>query len=420
VKATFVPTNEHRFVVLPTPASFTVLMDKLTSLFAIDSACDDLRVHYVDDESDRVAMSSSEELACALSLAPAGRQLRLYVSSTPSSASSAPSQPLCQQQEEQVKDEPAQEKECALPATPASSEASGQEMATADVIKGQLQAAGEEVEPDGSSTIDEKRRLRVLARFYGDAAKAAKAIERMHARKHLHQQLATRPDAGRVEARRAQREARKSERLAARLARQKQRNNDHATDCNTTADQQKTTKPEDKAAIDSLVAFIADQQQQQKHDEGVPIAPIGRGKCTAAWRKADGDMEAAKAVLLAWNVKSQQRQQQQRKKEVDLDMVKLMEQLKSLGFGSPTAAIAAGADDKCENKAKGTSERIHRRNERLIKRFGGELSLVVEFLEARQAKVDARKTARKASRCGRRHQKQTNEHQTNEQAATAL
>jgi hypothetical protein len=107
VKATFVPTDEHRFLALPTPPSFVVLIDKLASLFAIDSASD-LRVHYIDNKSDRVAMSSSDELTCALSLVPAGRQLRLFVTSA---AHAAPS-PMRHQQ--QVKDE-SNEQECALP-----------------------------------------------------------------------------------------------------------------------------------------------------------------------------------------------------------------------------------------------------------------------------------------------------------------
>jgi hypothetical protein len=162
VKATFVPTDEHRFLALPTPPSFVVLIDKLASLFAIDSASD-LRVHYIDDESDRVAMSSSDELTCALSLVPAGRQLRLFVTS----ATHAVPSPMRhqRQQEKQVKDEPIEAQECALPtaivstvvdASPNSaveravsaSEASSQEVVATlsiDVLKGQLQASGIEI-----------------------------------------------------------------------------------------------------------------------------------------------------------------------------------------------------------------------------------------------------------------------------------
>jgi hypothetical protein len=445
VKATFVPTDEHRFLALPSPPSFAVLIGKLATLFAIDSASD-LRVHYIDDESDRVAMSSSDELTCALSLVPAGRQLRLFVTSE--AALAVPSPMRLQQQEKQVKDEPSKALECALPtaivssiveASPNSaveravsaSEASSQEVATSaiDVLKGQLQAAGIEIGPDG---FDEHRCQR--ARFEGNVAKAAKAVECMHARKLLRQQQqqVNGSDVGKADARQAQREARKSERLAARLARQEERNqkqrnkqlgtDDDANDNDNVSQSRKKIKPVDAAAVDTLMAFIAGQ----KH-EGTPIAPIGRGKCTAALRKSDGDVEAAKAFLLAWSAKRRQRQnkQHQGKKGADLDMAKLLEQLEGLGFGAP-AVIAAGPDDNDNNvcKANMASERIQRRNERLIKRFGGELSHVVEFLEARQAKVDARKTAvRKARgaqdkpRCARRHLIQ--EHQ-NEQVATAL
>jgi hypothetical protein len=168
------------------------------------------------------------------------------------------------------------------------------------------------------------------------------------------------------------------------------------------------------------MAFIAGQQQQQH--EGVKIAPIGRGKCTAAWRKADGDVKAAKAALLAWTAKRHQRHQQ-RNKDADLDMAKLLQQLDRLGFGARTNITGANDDDVF--KAKKVSERIQKRNERLIKRFGGELSQVVGFLEARQAKVDlARKTAVRASRgaqaerrCARRQEKK---HQHQEQVAVAL
>jgi hypothetical protein len=196
VKATFVPTNEHRFIALPSPPSFDVLVDKLASLFAIDLTSSDLRVHYIDDESDRVAMSSSDELTCALSMVPAGRQLRLFISV-------APSNQLRQQEEmheeEQVKTEPKEEQDCALPAITAvsivaanpnteacaitaSSEVSSQAATSIEELKAQLQAAGVDM-----SMIDEERCLRVLARFEDDVAKTAKAIERVHARKQQHQ-----------------------------------------------------------------------------------------------------------------------------------------------------------------------------------------------------------------------------------------
>jgi hypothetical protein len=246
IKATFVPTDENRAVALQAPLSYTLLVDKLASLFAINSASD-VRVHYIDDESDRVAISSSEELACALSLTPAGRALRLFVSADTASAAA---------------------KDKTVPAV---------ETAAIDALKGQLQAAGVEIGPAGAA-IDEKKCQRVLVRSRGDVAKASKAIRRMHERS-LRQP-------GDHAARQAQREARKSERLAARLARQERhKHKKHATyandntniDCNTNcngSDQsQRKTKPAPEPA--TIANSLMNSTSCQRHDEGTASIAVG-------------------------------------------------------------------------------------------------------------------------------------------------
>lgn len=234
IKATLIATNENRFVALPSPASFAQLADKLAASFGLDAGA--FHVQYVDDEGDRVTVSSDDELACALSLVPAGRPLRLFIAAAPAPVQQQAkehltttikleSQPATttttdndqanvDAEQEACPEDSKADKDTTLPATAAG----------LDDLKVKLAAAGITVsddDDDGKAGVCEKRCLRVVARFDGDLDKALAAIERIHKRKQLRLLGKNpRPDLVQLEATHEQRQARRNERIAARLARQ--------------------------------------------------------------------------------------------------------------------------------------------------------------------------------------------------------
>lgn len=401
VKVTLVATNENRFIALPSPPAFALLVEKISTVFdQVNKAA--VRIHYVDDESDRVAVSSSDELACALSLLPAGRQLRLFVSTTSTEAGpAAPQQVPTQELSDQV---PAER-----PAIGAASDVDDQPKAIHDEVEDNIGTDGEgqlidvlkrklsqEADIVVGVNVCEKQCLRVLARFGGDLDKTVAALAGFHERKQQrhaaanhnktnndhHQQQKKRPDPAQLEALHEQRQARRAERLAARLARQEQKK--QRQDSND--DSVTTKKRIDAASVEALVALMADL--------GLAVA---KGRCTGALRRADGDVDAAKAELVDWCAKRQERQRNNDNKTTtapiqgqetvegdDTDKKKLLTQLDQMGFGAPT-----GNTDK-------EAERIRRRNERLLKRFNGDVDQVASLLKARSAKVEERTAARKA------------------------
>jgi hypothetical protein len=425
VKVTLVATNENRFIALPSPPAFALLVEKISNVFdQVNKAA--VRIHYVDDVSDRVAVSSSDELACALSLLPAGRQLRLFVSTTSTEAGpAAPQQVPTQEPSDQV---PAERP--AIGAT--ASDVDDQPKAIHDDVEDNIGTDGEgqvidvlkrklsqEADIVVGVNVCEKQCLRVLARFGGDLDKTVAALARFHERKQQrhaaandnktnndhHQQQKKRPDPAQLEALHEQRQARRAERLAARLARQEQKK--QRQDSND--DSVTTKKRIDAASVEALVALMADL--------GLAVA---KGRCTGALRRADGDVDAAKAELVDWCATRQERQRNNDNKTTrapiqgqetvegdDTDNKKLLTQLDQMGFGAPT-----GNTDK-------EAERIRRRNERLLKRSNGDVDQVASLLRARSAKVEERTAARKAHQVERPRGRRCTAQATEANASTA-
>lgn len=419
VQVTLVATGENRFIALPSPPAFALLVEKIGTVFnQVDKAA--MRIHYIDDESDRVTVSSSDELTCALSLLPTGRQLRLFVSTCTTSTEAGPAAP------QQV---PAQEPSDQVPTErPAIDETTSDlddqpkaihdednigtdgEGQVIDVLKRKLsQEAGIVV----GVNVCEKQCLRVLARFGGDLDKTVAALVRFHERKQQRhpaandnktnngqQQKQKRPDSAQLEALHEQRQARRTERLAARLARQEQKKQHQDSNLGDTGTAKKRF---DAASVESLVALMADL--------GLAVA---KGRCTGALRRADGDVDAAKAELVDWCTKRQERQRNndnqtarapiEGQETVDDDKKKLLAQLDQMGFGVPNGSI-----DK-------EAERIRRRNERLLKRFNGDVEQVASLLKARSAKVEERTAARKARQVERPRARRCTAQATEEKA----
>jgi hypothetical protein len=235
-----------------------------------------------------------------------------------------------------------------------------------DVLKRKLsQEAGIVV----GVNVCEKQCHRVLARFGGDLDKTVAALVRVHERKQQRhpaasdnknnndqqQQKKKRLDSAQLEALHEQRQACRAERLAARLARQEQKQHQDSNNTGT------AKKRFDAASVESLVALMADL--------GLSVA---KGRCTGALRRADGDVDAAKAELVDWCTKRQERQHNdnqtarapiegQETAEDGTDKKRMLAQLDQMGFGVPNGSI-----DK-------EAERIRRRNERLLKRFNGDV-----------------------------------------------
>ncbi len=259
--------------------------------------------------------------------------------------------------------------------------------------------------------------LRVLARFGGDLDKTVAALVRFHERKQQRhpaandnktnngqQQKQKRPDSAQLEALHEQRQARRAERLAARLARQEQKKQHQ--DSNVDDDTVTAKKRFDAASVESLVALMADL--------GLAVA---KGRCRGALRRADGDVDAAKAELVDWCTKRQERQHnnddqtarapiedQETAEGDDTDKKRLLAQLDQMGFGVPN-----GSTDK-------EAERIRRRNERLLKRFNGDVEQVASLLKARSAKVEERTAARKARQVERPRARRCTAQATEEKA----
>lgn len=346
IKASLVATNENRFIALPSPPSFNLLVEKIAAAFNLSTDEVAVRVHYVDDESDRVTVSSSDELACALSLLPTtgGRPLRLFVSTTTVGAAS---QPAAAQPENQSTDvQPTTTSDIVEQPNDVEAKADDGEAAV-DALKRRLAQQGIEV--------CQKRCFRVLAKFGGDVDNALATLERCHERRQLRLLAGNNrkcPDPAKLEALHQQREARRAERLARQE--QKKQLRQASTDIN---DESAVKNKVDAANVEALVARMAE----------LGLA-VGTGRCTGALRRADGDVDAAKADLVDWCAK---RQEHKRNKP----------------NGKTTAA--SSADDKA-------ADRIKRRNERLLKKFNGDVVQVAGLLEARKAKVEARIAARKA------------------------
>jgi hypothetical protein len=371
IKASLVATNENRFIALPSPPSFNLLVEKIAAAFNLSTDEVAVRVHYVDDESDRVTVSSDDELACALSLLPTtgGRPLRLFVSTTTVGAAS---QPAAAQPENQSTDvQPTTTSDIVEQPNEVEAKADDGEAAV-DALKRRLAQLGIEV--------CEKRCVRVLAKFGGDVDKALATLERCHERRQLRLLAGNNrkcPDPAKLEALHQQREARRAERLATRLSRQEQKKQLRQAS-NDINDESAVKNKVDAANVEALVARMAE----------LGLA-VGTGRCTGALRRADGDVDAAKADLVAWCAKRQEHKRNKPNGKTttapidDADQVKLLGQLDQMGFGP------SGADDKA-------AERIKRRNERLLNRFNGDVAQVAGLLEARKAKVEARIAARKA------------------------
>ncbi len=335
-----------------------------------------VRVHYVDDESDRVIVSSDDELACALSFFPTtgGRPLRLFVSTTTVGAATQPVavQPAQEEQNHSADVQPTTTSDAVEQPNDLEAKADAGEAAV-DALKRRLTQQGIEV--------CKKRCVRVLAKFGGDVDKALAALERCHERRQLRLLAGNNrkcPDPAKLEALHQQREARRAERLATRLARQEQKKQLRQAS-NDINDESAAKAKVDPASAEALVALMAQ----------LGLA-VGKGRCTGALRRADGDIDAAKADLVAWCAKRQEHKRNKPNDKTtaapinDVDQGKLLGQLDQMGFGP------SGADD---DKA---AERIKRRNERLLKRFNGDVAQVAGLLEARKAKVEARIAARKA------------------------
>jgi len=392
IKVTLAATNENRFIALPSPPSFALLLEKVATVFnQINKAT--VRVHYVDDESDLVTVSSSNELDCALSILPAGRPLRLFVSTVSAEVgTAAPQQGTTQEPSDEV---PTGVIAASVPDQPKAIHddvkdniKTDAEAEAIEVLKRKLsQEAGIAVGAD----VCEKRCLRVLERFGGDVDKAVAALARFHERKQQRQPAGNkkqqlRPDPAQREANREQRQARRAERLAARLARQEQKKEKLQ---DTNEDRVIAKKGVDTASVVALVVLMADL--------GLAVA---QGRCTGALRRAGGDVDAAKAELVDWCAKRQERKNankttrppikdQGTNEGDDTDREKLLAQLDQMGFGVPTGNTGKEA------------ERIRRRNERLLKRFNGDVDQVASQLKARSAKVEERMAARKARQAER-------------------
>jgi hypothetical protein len=389
IKASLVATNENRFIALPSPLSFNLLIEKIAAVFDLSTDEVAVRVHYVDDESDRVTVSSDDELACALSLLPTtgGRPLRLFVSTTTVGAATQPAaaQPTHEEQNQPTDVQPTTTSDV----NEVEAKADDGEAAI-DALKRRLAQQGIEV--------CEKRCVRVLAKFGGDVDKALAALERCHERKQLRLLAGNNrkcPDPAKLEALHQQREARRAERLARQELKKQLRQ--ASNDIN---DEGAVQKKVDAASAEALVARMAE----------LGLA-VGTGRCIGALRRADGDVDAAKADLVAWCAKRQEHKRNKPNGKTtaapidDADQRKLLGQLDQMGFGQ------SSADDKA-------AERIKRRNERLLKKFNGDVAQVAGLLEARKAKVEARIAARKA-RQGERPRCKRAAHPTEEPVARA-
>jgi hypothetical protein len=396
IKASLVATNENRFIALPSPPSFNLLVEKIAAVFNLSTDEVAVRVHYVDDESDRVIVSSDDELACALSFFPTtgGCPLRLFVSTTTVGAATQPAavQPAQEEQNQSTDVQPTTTSDAAEQANEAKADDSE---AAIDALRRRLTQQGIEV--------CEKRCVRVLAKFGGDVDKALAALERCHERKQLRLLAGNNrkcPDPAKLEALHQQREARRAERLATRLARQEQKKQLRKAS-NGINDESAAKTKVDAASAEALVALMAE----------LGLA-VGKGRCTGALRRADGDVDAAKADLVAWCAKRQEHKRNKPNDKTtaapinDADQGKLLGQLDQMGFGP------SGADDKA-------AERIKRRNERLLKRFNGDVAQVAGLLEARKAKVEARIAARKARQGERPRCKRTAAQPTEEPVTKA-
>jgi hypothetical protein len=403
IKASLVATNENRFIALPSPPSFNLLVEKIAAVFNLSIDQVPLRVHYID-ESDRVTVSSDYELACALSLLPATNpSLRLFVST----AVSAATQPVAAQP---IHDEPNQPTEVQLTTnSDIAQQIQPNDVDTrADAGEAAIDTLKRRLSQEGIEEL-EKRCVRLLAKFGGDVDKALTALERCHERKQLRLLAGNNkkcPDPTKPEALHQQREARRAERLAARLAHQEQKK--HLRQASNDINDDGVVKKKKKVDTESAEVLVA-----RLAELGLAV---GKGRCKGALSRANGDVDAARADLVAWCAKRQELKGNKPNAKTtaapidDADTEKQLSQLGQMGFGPSIA------DDKHNSK---TAERIKRRNERLLKRFNGDLSQVAGLLEARKAKVEARIAARKVRQGQRPRCKRVATHPTEELVAEA-
>ncbi|ELR20943.1 PB1 domain containing protein [Acanthamoeba castellanii str. Neff] len=348
VKMTIVATNENRFIALPSPPAFALLVEKISTVFdQVNKAA--VRIHYVDDESDRVAVSSSDELACALSLLPAGRQLRLFVSTTSTEAGpAAPQQVPTQELSDQV---PAER-----PAIGAASDVDDQPKAIHDEVEDNIGTDGEgqlidvlkrklsqEADIVVGVNVCEKQCLRVLARFGGDLDKTVAALAGFHERKQQrhaaanhnktnndhHQQQKKRPIPP---------SSRPSTSSARHAGPRGSRQDSPARSRRSSARTATTTASPPRRGLTRRASRL-----------WWPSWPTWDWPCIGALRRADGDVDAAKADLVDWCAKRQERQRNNDNKTTtapiqgqetvegdDTDKKKLLTQLDQMGFGAPT------------------------------------------------------------------------------------